>query len=245
MRTGSDAGGTTFAAAWGGGNQHSANKPSLPELKAPTFDPPGGDHPVASYSSMKVRLLNANPGDSAEVYYSIGGSIWTRYSGDPITVKPGEEILAFCATGDKSRWADSDPVVARYTVVPVKVELKLVTPAAQMPASALSLSRERPELFPKVQITNASDLPGGARSVELVEVMWTIDGSDPATSPTAFPLEFPHGLGQPETLPLSAAYFAVAGQEKVRIRVVAKSKARLLRIESEGATADLKVVAGE
>lgn len=95
-------------------------------------------------------------------------------------------------------------------------------------------------MFPVLTITNIASLPASVRSRELFEVVWTIDGSDPLRSETAFPVTFSKGYGKGARLPLTV----LSGQssEKLRIRAAARSTDRHLLLDSREAVIELEIV---
>ena len=102
------------------------------------------------------------------------------------------------------------------------------------------LGKERGVLFPVVIIANIETVPGSVRCKEFFEVVWTIDGSDPLRSETAFPAIFKDGYGRGARLPLSVLSGKSPG--KLRIRAAARSTDRHLLLDSREAAIDLEIV---
>jgi hypothetical protein len=209
-------------------------------LLAPRFDPPPGKFSASAFETLSIHLRNPNPAGERKMHYCIDGSLWREYSGTPITVVPGSEILAYCGSTNLKRWHDSEPVVARYVLGALKVEIDLRAPARQLPADALVLGKERGALFPVVSIANIETVPGSVRCKEFFEIVWTIDGSDPLRSETAFPVIFKDGYGKGARLPLSVLSGKSSG--KLRIRAAARSTDRHLLLHSREAAIDLEIV---
>ena len=209
-------------------------------LLAPSFDPPPGKFSASAFETLSIHLRDPNPAGEHKMYYCIDGSLWMEHGDTPITVVPGSEILAYCGSANLKRWRDSKPVAARYVLGPLNIELDLSAPARQLPAEALVLGKERGALFPVVSIANIETVPGSVRCKEFFEVVWTIDGSDPLRSETAFPVIFTGGYGQGARLPLTV----LSGQssERLRIRAAARSTDRHLLLDSREAVIDLEIV---
>ena len=211
-----------------------------PSLLAPRFDPPAGRFSAAAFESLSIHLRDANPEGERKMHYSIDGSPWKEYSGNGIRVEPGSEILAYCGRAAGDQLADSGPVAARYVLEPLQINLELKAPVTQLPAEALHVGKGRGLMFPVLTITNIASLPASVRSRELFEVVWTIDGSDPLRSETAFPVTFSKGYGKGARLPLTV----LSGQssEKLRIRAAARSTDRHLLLDSREAVIELEIV---
>ena len=223
-----------------GGSTRGNAEASGPSLLPPRFDPPAGRFSASVFENLSIRLRHANPAGERKIHYSINGSPWKEYGGTAIRVVPGSEILAYCGSVNRDRWADSGPVAARYVLEPLKINLELRAPVRQLPAEALLVGKGRSMLFPVLTITNIATLPSSVRSKDFIEVVWTIDGSDPLRSETAFPVIFTGGYGQGARLPLTV----LSGQssERLRIRAAARSTDRHLLLDSREAVIDLEIV---
>jgi len=209
-------------------------------LLPPGFDPPAGKFSVSAFETLSIHLQDPNPAGERKMHYCIDGSLWREYSGTPITVMPGSELLAYCGSTNLDRWRDSEPVAARYVLASLKIELALSVSARQLPAHALVVGKGQDVLFPVVTIANIETVPGSVRCKEFFEVVWTIDGSDPLRSETAFPAIFKDGYGRGARLPLSVLSGKSPG--KLRIRAAARSTDRHLLLDSREAAIDLEIV---
>ena len=223
-----------------GGLKGAKAQAGAPILSAPGFDPPPGKFSASAFKTLSIYLRDANPAGEHKMHYCIDGSHWREYRGESIAVEPGSEILAYCGSTNPDRWRDSEPVAARYLLEPLKIERDLSVPASQLPADALLLGKERGGLFPVVSIANIKTVPGSVRCKEFLEVVWTIDGSDPLHSETAFPVIFKDGYGKGARLPLSILSGKSSG--KLRIRAAARSTHRHLLLNSREAAIDLEIV---
>ena len=92
-----------------------APTPSPVELKPPSFSLPGGQFPATDFS-LSVSLSNPNPVASSHLSYSIDGGAWQNYSG-PLSLSPGDRVLARAISDDASRWQDSSINQEVYTAV--------------------------------------------------------------------------------------------------------------------------------
>ena len=209
-------------------------------LLPPGFDPPAGKFSASAFETLGIHLRDPNRAGERRIHYSIDGAPWKEYGGNAIRVVPGSEILAYCGSANRDRWTDSGPVAARYVLEPLKINLELRAPVRRLPAEALHVSKGRGMLFPVLTITNVASLPASVRSKDSIEFVWTVDGSDPLRSETAFPVTFTGGYGQGARLPLTV----LSGQssEKLRIRAAARSTDRHLLLDSREAVIDLEIV---
>ncbi|MCP4847257.1 MAG: hypothetical protein GY899_04830 [Verrucomicrobiaceae bacterium] len=223
-----------------GGSKGEKLKMAGPSLLPPSFDPPPGKFSVSEFETLSIHLRDPNHAGERRIHYSIDGASWKAYKGKAIRVAPGSEILAYCGSVNRDRWADSRPVAARYVLEPLAINLELKAPVLQLPAEALRVGKGRGMLFPLLTITNIATLPASLLHKDFIEVVWTIDGSDPLHSATAFPLTFSAGYKQGARLPLTV----LSGQssEKLRIRASARSTDRHLLLDTREAAIDLEIV---
>lgn len=224
-----------IAQAWAGGSA----KSQVPALDAPLFDPPGGEFSPSDFK-LRVRLANPNTADAGTIYYSIDNSGWTAYRGEALIVEAGAEILAFCETADSAQVQDSEPVAALYTIDPIKLKLNVNKPSKAVPASALSFDASPSPLLPSVAIGNLDALPDELRTGSHFQILWTLDGSDPLTSGTAFPVDMREGAAEAQPLPLSNLLTGEATE--LRIRIAARSSDRRLLLHSEETELRLEIV---
>jgi hypothetical protein len=224
-----------IAQAWAGGSARS----QVPALDAPLFDPPGGEFSPSDFK-LRVHLANPNAADAGTIYYSIDNSGWTLYRGEVLVVEAGAEILAFCETADSAQAQDSEPVAAHYTIDPIRLKLNVSRPSKAVPASALSFDAAPSPLMPSVAIGNLDALPDELRTGGHFQILWTLDGSDPLTSGTAFPVDMTEGAGRAQPLPLSSLLTGDATE--LRIRIAARSSDRRLLLHSEETELRLEIV---
>ena len=220
--------------------RESGLRETSPSLLPPQFDPPAGKFNAVSFETLTVQLMNRNAEGEGKIKYSIDGSSWKYYQGKPLRVNPGSEILAYCDSVDGERLSDSDPVAARYVLEPLKINLELRAPVRQLPADALRVGKGEGSLFPILTISNIASVPASVRSRKFFEVVWTIDGSDPLHSQTAFPVMFSGSYGSEARLPISV--FSKQSTDKLRIRAAARSTDRHLMLDSREAALDLEIV---
>ena len=211
-----------------------------PSLLPPQFDPPAGKFNAVSFENLTVQLMDRNKEGAGKIKYSIDGSSWKHYQGKPLRVNPGSEILAYCDSVDGERLSDSDPVAARYVLEPLKINLELRAPVRQLPEDALRVGKGGGGLFPILTISNIASVPASVRSRKFFEVVWTIDGSDPLDSETAFPVTFSGSYGTEARLPISV--FSKQSTDTLRIRAAARSTDRHLMLDSREAALDLEIV---
>ena len=223
----------------GGGKGVKAPVPG-PTLLPPGFDPPAGKFSVAEFETLSIHLRDPNHAGERKIHYSIDAAPWKAYDGKAIRVVPGSEILAYCGSANRDQWADSGPVAARYVLEPLEINLELRAPVRQLPAEALLVGKGGRTLFPLLTISNIATLPVSMLRKDFIEVVWTIDGSDPLHSKTAFPATFADGYGQGARLPLTV----LSGQssERLRIRASARSTDRHLLLDTREAVIDLESV---
>ncbi len=211
---------TAAARAWGGGSTPVVSS-GLPRLASPSFDPPSGSYAAPFFAREGVRLVTEKPlPEGGELLYMVGISGWKRYDGAPIRVAPGEEVIAVACAEGIDAYRNSMPATATYRMDRVALEIRLSAPLAELRSGDLRPGNDAQ--FPLAAVSNIGALPAGLRSAGVVEIRFTVDGSDPLTSETALrvPLD-------PATLsgrvPLEVAPFLGIGGDTLRLRAAAKS----------------------
>jgi len=89
--------------------------PSPARLQPPAFSLPGGQRPTTDFN-LSVSLTNPNPSSSSHLSYSISGGAWQNYSG-PLSIAPGDRVLAQAISDDAARWYDSPLRQETYSAV--------------------------------------------------------------------------------------------------------------------------------
>ena len=93
---------------------------SVTRLTAPEFSMPGATYDISAFSpTLAVSLADGNPAGSAQLYYSIDGGPWQRYTGSPIAVPPrlSTTLRAYAAAVDNENWEDSGIETAEYGTI--------------------------------------------------------------------------------------------------------------------------------
>ncbi|MEM7385042.1 MAG: choice-of-anchor K domain-containing protein, partial [Verrucomicrobiota bacterium] len=92
-------------------------------LLPPTFSVPGGLYEPDLFPS-EVTLTNPNDPAVSRLMFSINGSAWAEYNGDPITLTPGTVVSAYSMADDPEYYSSSvntqfyestDPIIAGTT----------------------------------------------------------------------------------------------------------------------------------
>lgn len=166
--------------------------PDAVPLDPPIVSIPGDTYPITDYDGLEVTLFNPNPPGVAEMYYSVVPGVWERYLG-PIPVEPGTILETQAVTIDPDAWSDSETTLDEYLAEPLQLEIAAMFAAASYDYVSLGGAIEPgsypdPELAPPGDVTleNAALIPNQFLNIGAFEIRWTLDGSDPLSSPTAF-----------------------------------------------------------
>jgi hypothetical protein len=155
---------------------------TLPELQPPTASPAPGSY---EQDTLAVSLSDPNAGASATVYYSIDGAAFQPYASSLRLDAAGREqsytVRAYIAA---SGYLSSDTASFAYTVT-----LPTLAPPTASPDGGA---------FKGSQTVTLSHPESG------VTIRYTLDGSDPANSPTATVYAGPVTLDAPGTTTLKA-----------------------------------------
>lgn len=156
------------------------------QLSAPGFSPPAGTHPIFDFE-LSVTLSNPNPGGTSQIWYSAGGED-TLYTGQQISVSPGETLLAYAKTIDPDRWTNSNTASATYEGEPIELMAAVSAPSSMTYQAAggsmQGVAAETPQPA-TLEITNLGEIPAEYRTGSNFKVVWTYDETDPRTSGTA------------------------------------------------------------
>lgn len=222
--------------AWSKG---SVDRGEIAELKAPLFDPPSGRYDINDFF-LRVHLRNPNGEGVGQIRYTFDGSDWKVYQGEALMVRPGSEIIAFCSTSDSMRWTESQPSMADYSIEPIPLDVSLRVKSKEISAAELSSGSKVKDVFPTLELTTPASVPRAYRSGEYFEFFWTIDGSDPLNSSTAFQLAVDSTGRAMEALPLNG--LVDERDDTVVIRAAARSQDRTVLRDSPPVQLEMKIV---
>ncbi len=90
------------------------------ELLPPKFSLPPGYYSYSSLKdTLKLQLVDQNPSDTAQIYYSIDDGAWTQYAGEEIDLSKSfaTSIRAYTVSLSPDAWSDSGIVTQDYETV--------------------------------------------------------------------------------------------------------------------------------
>lgn len=173
-----------------------ASAASMIVLQAPDFSKPAGTYKFSEYSPhLDVSLVQKHAANVEDLYYSIANGPWTRWSGGslPIERDVKTEVRAYSAPLDPDRYEQSATSSAVYeTKARLQPLLKLDNLLAAYTYADVGGSfitgltpPPAPQPGPIVALANASEIPLNQQNSNFFEARWTMDGTDPSTSPRA------------------------------------------------------------
>jgi prepilin-type N-terminal cleavage/methylation domain-containing protein len=89
-------------------------------LSAPDFSRPGALYDYSAFNpDMKVSLVDTNPANTADLYYSIGGGAWQRWNGVPLSIPRAltTQVRAYSVPLDADRFEQSTIADASYETI--------------------------------------------------------------------------------------------------------------------------------
>lgn len=93
---------------------------TLRVLKTPDFTKPGALYGISAFKpDLEVSLVDRNPPNLAETFYSVGGGAWRKWDGSPLSIPPAllTQVKAFSAPLDPDRYEESPIVTADYETI--------------------------------------------------------------------------------------------------------------------------------
>ncbi|MDA7681943.1 prepilin-type N-terminal cleavage/methylation domain-containing protein [Verrucomicrobiales bacterium] len=153
------------------------------KLNMPSLSRIGGKYPLLDFEQFSLSISNPNPEKSSKIFYTTNGNQWLPYSGESITVNPGDTIAAMSASLEPSSWLDSGTSVNTYKASPV--ELQLLLSARDNPVDYRmmggrmvedsSVVRFGSEIF--VSLHNNGQIPKRFIDPEKFNILWSLDDS--------------------------------------------------------------------
>jgi type II secretory pathway pseudopilin PulG len=159
----------------------------LAGLAAPVISPSSQALQISGFPLL-VSITNPNPPGSSIVYYKIDSGSYVLWVGSPFTVNPGSTISAVSVSIDPSRYYNSTAASETYNVIPLQLSLTVTAPTGVTYAQAGGQIVGQALLAPvsaTISLANATDIPAPYLSSSYFSVRYTLDGSDPVSSPTA------------------------------------------------------------
>ena len=151
------------------------------KLNMPSLSRIGGKYPLLDFEKFSLFISNPNPENSSKIFYTTNGNQWLPYSGESITVNPGDTIAAMSASLEPSSWLDSGTSVNTYKSNPV--ELQLLLSALDNPVDykmmggrmveGSNLVRFGSEIF--VSLHNNGQIPKRFIDPEKFNILWSFD----------------------------------------------------------------------
>ena len=151
------------------------------KLNMPSLNIVGGKYPLLDFEKFSLSISNPNPKDSSRIFYTTNGNQWLPYSGESITVNPGDTIAAMSASLEPRSWLDSGTSVNTYKANPVELELRLSARdnpvdyrmmGGQMVKDS-NLGRVGSEIF--VSLHNNDQIPKRFIDPEKFNIVWSLD----------------------------------------------------------------------
>jgi type II secretory pathway pseudopilin PulG len=191
---------------------------------------------------LQISMTNTNPAGSSRIYYKVGAGNYTLYDGSPFPVDPGATLFAVSVSLDPSRYYNSTEVTNVYGVIPLPLAVRIQAPASITYAEAGGVLQGVAQLSPTqvtVLLEDAVNTLGGAPDNLLVSetgndkyippsylrdanfvVKYTLDGSDPAVSPSAVTGPSFNGSYSPVSISLALAAWGTNSSLPLRAAAV-------------------------
>lgn len=173
-----------------------AGQVSITVLQAPAFSKETGAYKISEFKpNLDVSLVERNPANLAELFYSIANGPWKRWDGNPLPIPPDAktEVRAYSAPLNPDQYEQSATVSAVYESKP---RLQPLLRFENLPASYTyadiggsflpgSAPPPAPRPAPRVVLANPGTIPLSQQNSNFFEVRWSTDGTNPLTSPGA------------------------------------------------------------
>lgn len=169
----------------GTGSATAGTNPAAQVLEAPEITPPGAPFDLDEFD-VNVQISNPNDPGSSEIYYSVNGGNFLRYTGS-FQVPPNASVTAIAITNDPTRFSNSPASAETYTANPVMLAVSASGPSSVTYAQAGGAMKGQPAQTPAqvvFTVTN-NDIPARFLSSSNFQIFYTTDGTDPRTSGTA------------------------------------------------------------
>lgn len=157
------------------------NDPDPDKLYAPLFSVDPGTYSLSHYP-LSLTITDPNLPGTSVLLAGRGSSTWERVTG-PLSVLPGEQILALAQTTDATAYLDSDATSGTFNVN--KVQLRA---GDNIPASASYVDLGGPLAHGsiagapaewQISLLNADEIPDYWENATTFQSYWTLDGSLP------------------------------------------------------------------
>ncbi len=194
---------------------------------------------------LSVSISNPNPQGSSRVYFRAGSGSFSLHDGSPIAVDPNASIEAVCVSLDPSRYYNSGISRATYSVTPLELALTISAPPSVTYGQAGGLMEGIAQLSPVEALISLQDggnlingapdnlllsetgndkyIPPAYLKIANFNVRYTIDGSDPSSSPTAQSGPAFSGFFSPVRVGLGLSAWGTNTNTSISIRAVAIS----------------------
>lgn len=192
-------------------------------LDAPVFSPGSTAANLWEYP-LSVSIDNPNPSGSSRIYYKAGaGGNYVLYDNTPFNVDPGTTLYALAVSLDPSRYYNSAPTSAEYTVIPLQLAVSIDAPGSITYAQAGGLITGQAQLSPASATINLdnTNIPATYLRSANFTVQYTTDGSDPLSSGTAVVGPEFTGYYSPQSAPLALTNWGT--NTSLTVRAAAKA----------------------
>lgn len=168
----------------------------LAGLNCPLVVPAGGKLSLGDFPKLVQIDNSVNPSGSSIAYYRIGtlespdSGSWILSVGAPFNVNPGSVVTAVAVSIDPSRYFNSSACSEIYDLDPLELSVSVSAPTGVTYAQAGGQMVGEALLAPitaTIGLDNVDDIPAPYLSSANFQILYTTDGTDPATSGTALP----------------------------------------------------------
>lgn len=155
------------------------NPPSGPaKLQPPIFSVLPGSYPLADFM-LSLTLSNPNVVGSSVIYVQRPGQSWAEYTeGSEIIVTPDEEIRAFAAPLDSTRYETSNLAGGTYDATTLQLALQIVSNSATVNYWDITDS----DTGVNLKVPNIQSVPDYLKQPGLFSTYYTTNGADPRNS---------------------------------------------------------------
>jgi type II secretory pathway pseudopilin PulG len=204
------------------------------QLQPPVFSPSGGGVALADFQPTMAVTIE-NPNAAGRLFFATNTQSRTEYS-SALPVSPGERIIAWVESDNPAQWLNSEVRAATFTIDPHALSLTWSAPATVNYAAAggafIGLEPQTPGLA-RLLVNFDGIHPSFIAQSDLT-VIYTVDGSDPATSETAATMDDIADPTAPLEIPVDVPLFG--SNASVTLRALVQSGSELFADSSNANT---------
>ncbi len=213
-----------------GGTTLGTTNTVLVGLDCPAISPAGGTLTLGDFPLVVEIDNSVNPSGSSIAYYRIGtidapeSGSWILSVGSPFNVNPGSVVTAVAVSIDPSRYFNSSACSEIYDLDPLELSVSVSAPTGVTYAQAGGQMVGEALLAPitaTINLDNVDDIPAPYLSSANFQILYTTDGTDPATSGTA--LSGPSFNGSFPSVPVELGLGVWGANTAITVRAAAVS----------------------